>query len=254
MNEKDGAEMVLIPAGSFLMGESIESEYCMLHSVEMDAYYIDRCEVTNARYGLFLEALRSHPTGDFEHPKAPDSDHVPRYWNHKKYNHPDLPVVGITWYDAYAYARWAGKRLPTEAQWEKAARGTDGKRTYPWGVEWDRGKLNAKGDGDRFAGLAPVGSFPEGAGPYGVQDMAGNVSEWVADIFYKKYYTLGRRRFRNPQGPMISEIRRDFKIVPVLRGGSFKDGRQDAFPVWRRNAGEYRDRRPHIGFRCTQEP
>jgi formylglycine-generating enzyme required for sulfatase activity len=174
--DKDGAEMILIPAGEFIMGspegEGDDDEHPQ-HNVFLNAFYIDKYEVTNAQYKQFMDA-----TGH----KAPG------YWDNERVNQPNQPVVGVTWHDAVAYARWAGKRLPTEAEWEKAARGIDG-RKYPWGNEWDGSKWSSGSGSVVYKSAAPVGSFPEGTSSYGVMDMAGNVWEWCADWYDEAYYS-----------------------------------------------------------------
>ncbi len=165
------------------------------HTVHLDAFWIDRTEVTNARYRLCVEA------GACAEPECWDDDAL---------NAPDQPVVCVTWRDAVGYAAWAGGRLPTEAEWEKAARGTDG-RLYPWGdgaPDCERANYN------RCVGLPlPVGSLPGGASPYGVLDMAGNVHEWVSDRYGKYSYADSARE--NPLGP-------DSGFNRVTRGGSFR--------------------------------
>ena len=196
--EQGDVRMILIPAGEFIVG-SIEREgYSDEHppvTVDLDAFYIDWCEVTNAQFTLFMEA-----TGHS----------APKYWHDERYSRPEQPVVGVTWHDAAAYAKWAWKRLPTEAEWEKAARGTDG-RMYPWGNEWDSLKCNSNIGANGRQSPAPVANFREGASPYGVMDMAGNVWEWCAD-WYGSNYSRGPRK--NPKGP-------DFSGERVLRGGSW---------------------------------
>ncbi len=164
------------------------------HSVTLDAFWIDRTEVTNGQYRQCVEA------GACEEPTC---------WDNADLNAPDQPVVCVTWDDAQAYAGWAGGRLPTEAEWEKAARGTDG-RLYPWGENVpDCQTANFKG----CVGRTPtVGSQPGGASPYGALDMAGNAWEWVADWYDETYH--GDAPVQNPQGPASGERR-------VLRGGSF---------------------------------
>jgi formylglycine-generating enzyme required for sulfatase activity len=197
----DGAVMVYVPAGEFLMGSADDDPDAAddekpQHTVYLDAFWIDRTEVTNAQYRQCVEA-----GGCYE----------PECWDDDDYNAPDQPVVCVKWHDAQAYAEWVGGRLPTEAEWEKAARGTDG-RIYPWGNSApDCYKAN-------YAGCAAhplsVGSHPDGASPYGALDMAGNVREWVADWYDKDYYS--RSVFSNPNGP-------DFGSFRVRRGGSFLD-------------------------------
>jgi len=178
--------MVLIPAGEFTMGTTSEQEQWLRDkgwwhnwmtneqpsaTVYLDAYYIDKYEVTNAQYGEFMKA-----TGRS----------APLYWNDSKYNQPNQPVVGVTYDDAEAYSEWAGKRLPTEAEWEKAARGTDG-RHFPWGNEAPTCEYAVWDDGDNSGcGMHrpwPVGSKPAGVSPYGIHDMAGNAWEWVNSWF-----------------------------------------------------------------------
>ena len=195
---QEDAQMILIPAGEFIMGstegEGHNDEQPQI-TVVLDAFYIDRCEVTNAQYKLFMDA-----TGH----KAP------MYWDDGKYNHPKQPVVGVTWYDANAYAKWAGKRIPTEAEWEKAARGTDG-REYPWGNKWDSLKCNSNIGSDGYQHTTPAASFPDGSSPYGVMNMAANVWEWCADWYGSDYSRSPRQ---NPKG-------HDSGGERVLRGGSW---------------------------------
>lgn len=195
---KDGAEMVLIPAGWFIMGspegEGNDDEHPQ-RNVYLDAYYIDRYEVTNEQFEKFINATGYQAQGDWW-----------RYYTEEKEKH---PVVYVTWNDADAYARWAGKRLPTEAEWEKAARGTSG-RKWPWGSVWDASRCSSEEAGP--ATTTPVGSYPDGASPYGVMDIAGNVWEWCADWYGKNYYQSAVDR--NPTGPSSGSRH-------VLRGGSW---------------------------------
>ncbi|MSS70723.1 MAG: formylglycine-generating enzyme family protein [Candidatus Latescibacteria bacterium] len=168
------------------------------HTVSLDAFAIDRTEVTNAAYALFWKAdggpESPHTPGNFEGRGAVR-------WPEAARERPDHPVVGVTWFDAAAYCRWAGKRLPTEAEWEKAARGTDG-RVWPWGNAFgggDSARANVyNGDDGYVQSTAPVGRFPSGASPCGALDMAGNVWEWVADWYGSDAY--GRSPRKNPKG------------------------------------------------------
>ena len=210
-------EEILIPAGEFVMGspdgEGVDDERPQ-HMVYLDDYYIDKYEVTNARYQACVDAGACDP------PQESSSYTRGSYFGNPEYA--DYPVIKVTWYQAEAFCAWEGRRLPTEAEWEKAARGTDG-RMYPWGNEFDGSKLNycdancefdhkdaAHNDG--YADTAPVGSYPSGSSPYGVMDMAGNVWEWVNDWYDGNYYSVSPSAA--PPGPETGEYR-------VLRGGSW---------------------------------
>ena len=211
------------------------------HTVRLKAFAIDRYEVTNAQYRKFLADVMKHGDAAYAHPSQPKGkNHTPRYW--KEFNpllkdpeftrlaqftpmtfaQPNTPVVGVDWFDAYAYAKWAGKRLPTEAEWELAARGTDGRR-WPWGDEWQWGLCNivgeklgadvrAKGkEKDGYIYPAPVGTFAQGRSPFGCDDMAGNAAEWVADWYAADTYKTDSSE--NPRGPAVG-------TEHVVRGGS----------------------------------
>jgi gamma-glutamyl hercynylcysteine S-oxide synthase len=153
--------------------------------IYLSSYYIDKFEVSNSEYTEFIKAT--------DYP-------APAYWDHHQLNQPNQPVTGVNWYDANAYCHWANKRLPTEAEWEKAARGPAGS-IYPWGNELDYDKANfAKGKTGQTYITAPVDSHPEGKSYYGVYNMAGNVFEWVQDWYDPNYYKKSKD-VRNPQGP-----------------------------------------------------
>ncbi|MBI9044578.1 MAG: SUMF1/EgtB/PvdO family nonheme iron enzyme [Anaerolineaceae bacterium] len=203
----DGMVLVAVPAGEFEMGSNEDDNEKPIHTVYLDAYWMDQTEVTNAMYEKCVEAGKCDKPGGSAYGDSNSSDH---------------PVVYVDWNAAQDYCEWAGRRLPTEAEWEKAAQGTDG-RIYPWGNEFDGEKLNycdvncdydwadEKFD-DGYADTAPVGSFSKGASPYGALDMAGNVWEWVLDWYDSDYYSSSPSE--NPQGPSTGEYR-------VLRGGSW---------------------------------
>lgn len=277
VNEKDGSTMVLVSAGDFLMGSSGEQiaryvkqfqwdicwyeNECPQHLVYLDAYYIDKYEITNAQYKKFVDETSHsaptvlkeqikeifHSTGQF---KVSDTyietimeKSAPFAWKDNTYppGTADHPVMFVSWEDANAYAKWSGKRLPTEAEWEKAARGTDG-RTYPWGEEIDPSKLNYD---EHAGGTTKVGLYSAGVSPYGVYDMAGNVWEWVADWYDKDYYQDCPRK--SPPGPETGKYH-------VLRGGCWLFDGYDA---------RVADRNVHLnhpdsvynmnGFRCAKD-
>ncbi len=233
------ADMVLIPAGEFVMGKDDgEDDEKPAHKVYLDAYWIDKYEVTNEQYAKFLDAITRSKDHSKCHPNEPKGkSHTPKFWKNSQLNQPKQPVVGVDWFDAYAYAHWAGKRLPTEAEWEKAARGTD-ERDYPWGNDWIDELANVGGD-------APmeVGSFPDGASPYGVMDAAGNVWEWCAD-WLGWYEEHPKSTQRNPKGPSGGVMR-------VLRSGSWNDS-QDECRTPYRMGGPSGYREKFVGFRCAK--
>jgi formylglycine-generating enzyme required for sulfatase activity len=229
---KDGAPMVLVPAGEFTMGGNEAAEEKPVHQVSLDAYYMDKYEVTVEQYAKFLEAT-SHG--------APPEWKILNQPSHQKY-----PVVMVDWSDANTYCHWAEKRLPTEAEWEKAARGTDG-RMYPWGndVPTPLRANYGKKKWNKDTALVPVGSFEEGKSPYGIYDMAGNAWEWVSDWYYKVYYKNSPSQ--NPTGPKQG----DFK---ALRGGSWHS-RPESLHSANRNYGPPAHHPLHYnGFRCAKTP
>ena len=196
ISDVDGMEMVFVPAGEFMMGSDVgDKNEQPVHDVYLDAFWIDKYEVTNAQYAVCVEANACKEPAKVE------------YFDDNEYsNH---PVVYVDSYQAQNYCEWVGRRLPTEAEWEKAARGTD-ERTYPWGEEMPN--LVLVNYEQNVGTTTAVGSYPEGASPYGVMDMAGNAWEWVADWY--EYY--GSSPSENPLGPATGAAR-------VLRGGSWYD-------------------------------
>jgi iron(II)-dependent oxidoreductase len=277
VSEKDDAKMVLIPAGKFQMGTdsaeipglvrmaeaevaksdappgfwvwSFEDE-TPRHTVYLDPFYMDMYEVTNAQYRIFIQATDHHE------PKATafvDGNMQDGFepWTDERLNKPDQPVVCVNWKNASAYAAWAGKRLPTEAEWEKAARGGLVSKRYPWGDAAPDGTQcnfadrktdyiwsdNSVSDGHPYT--APVGSFAPNA--YGLYDMAGNVYEWCADWFGIDYYTESPER--NPKGPSSGDVH-------ILRGGAWA-----LPPSYLRCAYRAAPAYTHhyYGFRCVQD-
>ena len=269
ISETDGMTLVYVPSGDSTMG-SDSSSYANerpAHTVFLEAFWIDQTEVTNAMFGAFV-AQTGYQTdaenagssygydpntgktertqgAEWQHPLGPDSG-LSDLAEH--------PVVHVSWNDARAYCEWAGRRLPTEAEWEKAARGTDG-RTFPWGTDFDGTHLNSadvnlgagRGNSnfdDGFQLTSPVGSYPQGASPYGALDLVGNVWEWVSDWVDEAYYQSSPSA--NPGGPDSGEYR-------VLRGGSWhdpEDGNRAAYRGW----ASPEDTDITLGFRCGLTP
>lgn len=166
------------------------------HRVYVNAFYIDKFEVTNAQFDQFVKGTGYQSQGNWQKYYSPGRE--------------DHPVVNVSWYDAVAYLTWAGKRLPTEAEWEKAARGGLVGKRYPWGDETDMAKANY---GEKKGGTAPVGTY--GPNGYGLFDMAGNALEWVADWYQQNFYV--ETSYLNPRGPSSGVFR-------VLRGGGWDVG------------------------------
>jgi iron(II)-dependent oxidoreductase len=235
--EKDGSVMIRIPEGEFWMGsragEGADDEHPE-HEVHLSEYFVDKCAVTNRQYKQFCDAT-GHSV-----PPDPKFEGMSHYFNH----FPDHPVINVSWDDAKAYCEWADKRLPTEAEWEKAARGED-RRTYPWGNEAPDSegfqRANLEGDDDGHKYTAPVEEYERGASPYGCLNMAGNVWEWCSDWYDEKYY--GRSPIKNPPGPSPCSSR-------VCRGGSWLNGARHLRCANRGRNGPA-NRSSRLGFRCA---
>jgi formylglycine-generating enzyme len=225
-------DMVLIPGGEFIMGKNIERgvDFSPAHKVSVDSFYMDAHEVTNAGYLKFCQE-----TGH----------RLPEFWNvdifHCGDDYPDYPVVGINWYDAMKFAEWAGKRLPTEAEWECAARGGLVDNDFPTGNNWQIPLRRNDSIGKWENLTAQVESFEPNA--FGLYDMGGNVWEWVFDIYQHDYYSTNPAH--NPRGPMEGTTR-------IIRGGSWHSGkmchkvfyRKGLIPSWVDFA---------VGFRCAKD-
>ncbi len=216
--------MVRIPQGPFSYGDE-KTKISIAHD-----YYMDMYPVTNAAYATFIEAggyeKESHWSQEGWRWRKEENVKQPEYWNKNKWNRANHPVVGVSYYEAEAYAKWAGKRLPTEQEWEKAARGTDG-REYPWGHEFDEKFCNSL-SGREKEGTMPVDAYPQGQSPYGCYDMAGNVWEWCASGYDHK------------------------KKWVVLRGGSWGNAAR-SLRSSNRDGFRPSSRYFYFGFRCFQD-
>ena len=237
------ASMVLVPAGEFLMGsdDGDQDERPQRH-VYLDAFEIDRYEVTNVQYRRFLLFTGHQPPHQWPERYVAFLPGRDPDWHGTDYpvGEATYPVVAVNWEDAFAYCAWAGKRLPTEAEWERAARGMDG-RTYPWGDSWDPSRANVDKTGVGYT--QPVGSYPAGASPYGALDMAGNAWEWVADLYDRQYYTYASSC--NPPGPESGTGER------ILRGGAW-DSPPGHVRASYRNATHCFGPNYRAGFRCAR--
>ena len=221
----DGMTVLHVPAGEFLMGDDASpfAPEKPAHMVYLDEYWIDRTEVTNAQYRACVEA------GVCPEPES---------WGNEELNGDNQPVL-VPWESARNYCEWVGARLPTEAEWEKAIRGTDG-RVWPWGNEFEANRANLSDDADGYGGTAPVGGFPGDVSPYGLLDAAGNAGEWVSDWFDAEYYAHSPAQ--NPTGPASGEQK--VHRAPITNGGGGPEkcrcvARYGVDPNW-----EY-------GFRCV---
>ena len=209
---KDDAEMVFVPEGDFWMGATEADPYASLdefpqHRVFLDSYWIDRYEVTASKYSTFLNAAGNQSEGGSVWMQVGAIYSVIEQSNgvwQPIAGFDNYPVTGLSWFGAKAYCDWVGRRLPTEAEWEKAARGLDN-RMYPWGDTFDSANGNFEGGSDGYSRSAPVGTFLSGVSPFGAFDMAGNVSEWVMDWFGDDYYANSPHE--NPLGPATGENR-----------------------------------------------
>ena len=239
------SKMVLIPAGEFLMGCDLSDSRapCLdgespSHTVYLDDYYIELTEVTNTQYASCVaeEACRPPDFGQSDFDQFLSES--PEYADH--------PITNVNWYDARDYCDWVGKRLPSEAEWEKAARGADDDRLYPWESEAPQCSLLNFNDFDEecLGATTPSGQYPLGASPYGLLDMAGNVREWVADWYNADYYFSNPPD--NPPGPELGAEK-------ILRGGSYSSDWIEV-RVSRRAHNPPTFRGSDIGFRCVSGP
>ncbi len=250
LNKKDGSILVKIPSGEFIMGRNNwERASHPAHKVYLDEYYIGKYEITNAQYKKFCDETGwIYPIEPFSQYRYPANSDTGYFFEKSNY-----PVVGINWYDAVAYCRWAGLRLPSETEWEKAARGTDG-RIYPWGNKYKHQDLKDRANGalefydngfkpvDGYLFTSPVGSFPKGQSPFGCFDIVGNVFEWCRDWCDEDYYNISPEV--NPQGPLSGKFR-------VIRGFSCRSGSPQYMYTFERGSTYPDYERKDIGFRAA---
>jgi serine/threonine-protein kinase len=241
----DGMRLIYVPEGEFTMGSNGgETDERPAHSVHLSAYWIDETEVTNAMFAEFLNQMGNQFEGNATWIMAPDSNDTLQFYGgawRSVAGYEDYPIVKVTWYGANAYCAWAGRRLPTEAEWEKAARGTDG-NTLPWGGSLDCLHANY---GGCTGGAKSVGSYPQGASPYGVLDMFGNVWEWVYDKYGTDFYR--QSPLADPVGPASGKHH-------ILRGAAW-----DTADAKRLRLTFRYNRDPNLtgstyGFRCARTP
>lgn len=227
----DGREMIEIPEGPFKMGGN-DGDYdeAPEHQTYLSTYYMDKYEVTQAEYERFVKMTKRGK------PFVPVFDDDP-----SKILKPEYAAMGMSWFDAAAYCQWAGRRLPTEAEWEKVAKG-ERNRKYPWGEVMGPKYANLDGEEDGYKYLAPPGKFEAGRSYYGVYDLAGNVAEWVADNYDDKYYA--KTAYRDPKGPEEGQNK-------VIRGGSWREPPNGARVTKRFQAKPWRTDAT-IGFRCVK--
>lgn len=251
---RDGADLVFIPSGEFLMGSDPDEPYfwgaeAPKHTVYLDSFWIYRTEVTNSMYRVCVES------GVCPAPRENGSHTHEEYFISSQFD--GYPVIHVRYEDAAAYCEWAGARLPTEAEWEKAARGTEG-ALFPWDSDelqndfanfCDEGcpghsvEFTEQGFDDGYRDVAPVGSYPAGASPFGALDMAGNVLEWVSDWYAVDYYRLSPKE--NPTGP-------ESGTRHIIRGGSWWSLREGLRPAARASKSpDYSS--DMVGFRCAMD-
>ncbi len=232
ISDKDGMTLMYVPAGNFTMGSSDFSD-APVHTVYLDAFWIDRTDITNKMYSLCVNA------GVCKAPANSSSSTHSSYYGNSQFD--NYPVIYVDWNMANAYCKWAGRQLPTEAQWEKAARGTDG-RTYPWGNSIDCSLANYYGNGNSacVGDTTEVGKYPNGASPYGALDMAGEVWQWVNDWYDSNYYSNSPSS--DPLGPASGQYR-------VLRGGTWY---RHLVRSANRDGGAPTDTSDGVGFRCSR--
>jgi len=230
INEKDGTVLLYVPEGEYVLGaKDVHLWSKPVHRVRLSPLWIGKFLVTNEQYSRFLQENASYSK--------------PAFWDDRRFNGPQHPVVGVSWDEAQAYCRWAGLELPSEAQWEAAARGMD-ERPYPWGKEPPTPRH--ANFGGACGGTTPVGAYPAGQGPFGTLDQSGNVWEWCADPWSATAYQM-------IEDGELDPVARGDKAVRSLRGGSWNNPAQDLRAGYR-DRGTAKLRLNSQGFRCVWRP
>lgn len=242
---RDGMGLVYIPAGEFMMGGSGDQDERPVHSVILDAYWIDKTEVTNRMYADCVDnGPCREPSANTSLTRQTDGKY---YYKNPEYD--NYPIIYVSWFDATQYCSWVGRRLPTEAEWEKAASWNDqakSSRKYPWGEKINCSYANFAYENQLCVGdTKPVGSYPTGASYFGLLDMAGNVWEWVFDRYDPQFYSQ-EPVFTNPTGPPSGDNM-------VVRGGSFLRGPEDGIRSADRGFFPPRYTSHNLGFRCAMD-
>lgn len=226
----DGAPMALVPVGEFTMGsDKGDDDEKPVHKVFLENYYIDKFEVSNRRFAKFVKAMLLEPPWSFADQDTPIV-------------HADRPVRWVNWLEALGYCLWVGKRLPTEAEWEKAARGSDA-RIYPWGNDAPTPAHAVFGLKEGTDTVSPIGNREAGKSPYGVRDMAGNLYEWTLDWYSDHSYT--DLTAINPRGPLEGTAK-------VQRGGSYTNSPYRLRSTFR-TKGDPLEHEHNVGFRCAKD-
>jgi formylglycine-generating enzyme required for sulfatase activity len=262
---RDGSAMVLVPAGAFLMGLQERDFLAEEHEkpqreVFLAAFWIDVYPVTNTRFGKFMTA------GGYDEPRwwsaagwawrESTNTRQPLQWGERGWESADQPVAGVSWYEAEAYARWAGRRLPTDAEWEKAARGTDARR-FPWGNDWPT--VDLANFASHVGRTTPVGLYRKGVSPYGCHDMAGNVNNWTSDWYWPEFgrFCLQQGLLRNPQlhDSLRAHLGEPAITYKVDRGGGFATPReqQEVLGCTRKVFWPPQSREPWNGVRTAMD-
>ncbi len=230
ISSKDLSKMVMIPEGNFIMGVEEEEIFAKAHekpqrTVKLSPYLIDIFPITNKQFRIFIDGggyrERCYWSPESWQWKIEANIEKPLAWDTEGWNEPELPVAGVSWYEAEAYTKWSDKQLPTEAQWEKAARGTDNRR-YPWGNDFPTSKL--ANFNNNIGHTTMIGSYVKGSSPFGCYDMSGNVNNWCRDWYWESFYSYCLKNDINENPILDDKLRNKIEAdlqLKVDRGGGF---------------------------------